>query len=106
MNNKVQCSLLDNIVYDYENNNLPIDNLNKNVFGFCNGLTWSEQTKLIKYYNLALKHGLKSVYHLKLVYTAIEIIKKYHKRADFNNKIGYGAYNKHYYKKYYKNLQY
>lgn len=103
MNNKVQCSFFDNIIYDYENNNLPIDNLNKSVF---DGLTWSEQAKLIKYYNLAIKDGAMSVNHLKLVYTAVEIIKKYHKRADFNNKIGYGAYNKHYYKKYYKNLQY
>ena len=103
---KVKCSLLDNIVYDFENNRSPIDNLNKDVFGFCDGLTWKETAKLIKYYNLALKHGLNSVYHLKLVFTAVEIIKKYHKTADFNYKIGYGAYNKHYYKKYYKNLQY
>ena len=105
MNLKAQCSLLDNIIYDFENGNLPIDNLNKDVFGFCDGLKWSEQAKLIKYYNLALKDGVNSISHLKLVYVTAEIINKYHKKADFNNKISLGAYNKHYAKKYYKHLQ-
>lgn len=106
MNNKVQCSLLDNIVYDFEiKQALPIDDINTDVFNFCDGLTWSETAKLKKYYNLALKDGAMSVNHLKLVYTAVEIINKYHNKADFNNKISFGAYNKNYAKKYYKHLQ-
>ena len=105
MANKVQCSLLDNVIYDFENHNLPKDNINTDVFGFTDGLSWSEQAKLIKYYNLAIKDGNQSVSHLKLVYTVAEIINKYHSNCQWNNKIGFGCYNKNYAKKYYKHLQ-
>lgn len=83
--NNVKCGYLDNIVYDFENNTLPIDDIYNNVKLF-DGLKWEEETKIVKYYSLARKYGANSVYHLKLAYTVAEIIKKYIKNAQYGNR--------------------
>lgn len=101
MSNNIECGFLDNIVYDYANGHLPIDDLNKDLTLF-DGLTWSEQSQIRKWYNKALKDGLHSVSHLKLAYVVADIIKKYNPNTHFFNKVGKGAYNKDYYDKFYR----
>lgn len=83
--NNVRCGQLDNIVYDYINNSLPMDNI-MNDSSFFDGLTWKEESSIKKYYSLAIKNGNKSIYHLKLVYTVQDIIKKYFNDAKWHNK--------------------
>ena len=82
--NNVECGYLDNICYDFENGDLPIDDLNKDLSLF-NGLTWKEQSKIRYWYNQSLKDGAESVAHLKLCYTVAEIIKKYLPNAKWCN---------------------
>lgn len=83
--NFVKCGQLDNIVYDYVNNKLPIDDI-INDSSFFDGLTWKEESNIKKYYFLAIKNGNQSIYHLKLVYTIQDIIKKYFNGARWHNK--------------------
>ena len=82
--NKVECGYLDNIIYDFTQGHLPIDNLNQDLSLF-NGLTWKEQSDIRYWYNRALKDGNQSVSHLKLVYIVAKIIKKYLPNARWDN---------------------
>ena len=84
--NKVQCGYLDNICFDFKNGNLPLDDINNNKLGMFDGLTWQEEAKIKKWYNLAIKDGANSVAHLKLCYTVAEIIKKYLPNAHWCNR--------------------
>lgn len=77
----VQCSLLENILFDYKNNNLPLDPQR----WFTNGLNWEEHTKLIFWWNKAIKDGVKSVAHLKLCYVVQDIIKEHKDSCNFDN---------------------
>ena len=66
------CGFLDNIAYDYEKGNLTPE---YEVKQMCDTLTFMEQTKLIKHYNLAKAAGAGSKEHFKLVTVVYEIIK-------------------------------
>lgn len=85
MANIVRCGYLDNIIFDFEGGRLPVDPIYNNTELFA-GLTWKEQSNILKWYSLALKQGANGVYHLKMVYTVAKIIKKYHKRAKYYNR--------------------
>ena len=66
------CGFLDNIAYDYEKGDLTPE---YEVKQMCDSLTFAEQTKLMKHYNLAKAAGAGSGEHFKLVVIACEIIK-------------------------------
>ena len=66
------CGFLDNIAYDYEKGGLTPDSEVKQM---CDSLTFEEQTKLMKHYNLAKVAGSGTTEHFKLVTVACEIIK-------------------------------
>ena len=66
------CGFLDNIAYDYEKGVLTPD---YEVKEMCETLTFDEETKLMKHYNLAKAAGAGSSEHFKLVIVACEIIK-------------------------------
>ena len=66
------CGFLDNISFDYEKGVLTPDYEIKQM---CDSLTFEEQTKLMKSYNLAKVAGAGSSEHFKLVTVACEIIK-------------------------------
>lgn len=89
----VNCGYLDNILYDFSNNVLPFDDFNNYEF---DGLNNKEVTKIKKYYNLTLKHGLRSVYYLKLCYIVYEVILKYCK--NFIGMVGYKRFKGYYIK--------
>lgn len=66
------CGFLDNIAYDYENGVLTPDYEIKQM---CDSLTFDEQARLVKSYNLAKVSGAGSSDHFKLVIVACEIIR-------------------------------
>lgn len=92
--NSVRCGYLDNIVYDYTNGKLPVDKVLDNDLGLFDGLTWSEESKIRKYYSLAVKQGANSIYHLKLAYVVQDIIKKYLNGARWYNRFCTNAFTK------------
>lgn len=77
----VNCSLLENILFDYDNGDLPLDPQR----WFTDGLNWEEHTKLIYWWNQAVKDGVNSIAHLKLCYTVQEIIEAHKGSCGFDN---------------------
>ena len=84
--NTVNCGYLDNICFDFVCGSLPVDEILNNEMGLFDGLSWREEAEIKKWYNMALKYGAGSVYHLKLAYTVADIIKKYFDGAKWHNK--------------------
>ena len=82
--NKRNLGFIENIIFDFNKNVLPLDNFNNYDFV---GFTFSEITQIKKYYNLSLKYGVNSKYYLKLCFIVFDIIKKHNK-----NFLGFKSY--------------
>jgi len=93
MYNKVNVGYLDNILYDFSNKIIPIDNFNN--YGF-DGLEFGEITKIKKYFNLTLINGFESVFYLKLCYIIYDIINKY--AFNYIGLVGFKRFKESYFK--------
>lgn len=65
---------IDNIVYDFHRGKLTPK---YEIKAITDGLCFEDSQKIIYWWNKASKDGIKSIAHLKLMYVAVDLIKKY-----------------------------
>lgn len=79
---KVSIGFIDNIVYDFHRGRLIPKNEIKIM---TDGLCFEDSRKIIYWYNQASKQGIGSIAHLKLMYVAVDLIRKYLPKANITD---------------------
>lgn len=79
---KISIGFIDNIVYDFHRGRLTPKN---EIRVMTDGLCFEDSRKIIYWYNKASRDGVNSIAHLKLMYVAIDLIRKYLPKASITD---------------------